>query len=75
MTSSLLSSPEQQRLQLLPNARGRIPHLLAYFLEVVSYTHVTRKSAKNLTVSEVFGIAEALGSRQARPSVRKCNNA
>ena len=73
MTSSLLSSPEQQRLQLLPNARGRIPHLLAYFLEVVSYTHVTRKSAKNLTVSG-FGIAEALAEALG-PSVRKCNNA
>lgn len=55
MTSSLLSSSEQQRLQLLPNV-GRIPHLLVYFLKVVSYTHVPGNAARNRTVSEVFGI-------------------
>ena len=50
-------------------------YLLVYFLKVVSYTHVPGMSVRNRTLSEVFGIAEALGSRQARPCARKCNHA
>ena len=52
-----------------------IPQLLVYFLKAVSYTHVPRTSARNRIVSEILGIAWALGSRQAPPCARKCNHA